>query len=361
MTNKENKPGSKRNSELRSGPHSAKRPSAQKSETAGREAKDAGAGQKTATIPEHEGVAGGADRDGQVDVDLAAFPVVGIGASAGGLEASRQFLEHLPTDTGMAFVLVQHLDPKHESLLSEILARATNLPVREVNRSTAIEPDHVYVTPRGMDIRVSRRVLTLSPRDYDSSMQIDFFFRSLAQDLRNKAIGIILSGTGSDGSLGLKAIKAEGGITFAQDEKTAKHDGMPRSAIASGCVDFVLPPEAIAQELARIGRHPYVGPRPAPPEEVIPMPEDGLTQVLHLVRNATGVDLAQYKQNTIKRRVLRRMLLHKFESIDQYFARLKEDAGEVRALYDDILINVTQFFRDSETFETLRMKIFPKI
>jgi len=161
--------------------------------------------------------------------------------------------------------------------------------------------------------------------------------------------------------LGLKAIKAEGGITFAQDERTAKHDGMPRSAVASGCVDFVLPPNDIAQELARIGRHPYVGPRPAPPEEVIPVPEDVLTQVLHVVRNTTGVDLTQYKQNTIKRRVLRRMMLHKIESLDQYLARLTGDTGEIRALYDDILINVTQFFRDPETFETIKTETFPKI
>ncbi|PYT25898.1 MAG: hypothetical protein DMG58_23455, partial [Acidobacteria bacterium] len=167
--------------------------------------------------------------------------------------------------------------------------------------------------------------------------------------------------TGSDGSLGLKAIKAEAGITFAQEEKTAKYEGMPRSAVAAGCVDFVLPPAGIARELSRIHDHPYVAPRPAPPEEIIPVSDDALSQILQLVRVATGVDLMQYKPATIKRRILRRMLLNKLDSLVQYLDRLKADTTEVHALYEDILINVTQFFRDPDTFQALKADIFPKI
>src|SRR5579863_4750682 len=198
-----------------------------------------------------------------------AFPIVGVGASAGGLEAFKEFLEALPSDTGMAFVLVQHLDPRHESMLSEILSRSTAMQVREVNRATLVEPNRVYVTARGVDLYLRSRVLeaTLRGATHEAPLPVDYFFRSLAEDAGNKAIGVILSGTGSDGSLGLKAIKAEGGITFAQEEKSAKYDGMPRSAISSGCVDCVLRPADIARELSRMRDHPYVAHRPAPPEE----------------------------------------------------------------------------------------------
>src|SRR5690349_14351853 len=161
------------------------------------------------------------------------FPVVGLGASAGGLEAFTQLLHTLPNNTGMAFVLIQHLDPKHESMLSEILSRSTPMPVREVNHATPVAPNHIYVTPRGVNLYIRDRILQLTPRKAtrEMPMPIDYFLRSLAEDLGNKAIGVILSGTGSDGSLGLKAIKVEGGITFAQDEKSAKYDGMPHSAV----------------------------------------------------------------------------------------------------------------------------------
>jgi len=264
----------------------------------------------------------------------------------------------------MAFVLVQHLDPKRESMLAEILSRTTSMPVIEVRHPTPVEPNQVYVAPRGTDIRIHNRVLQLSPSPAtrEHHLPIDCFFGSLADDLGNKAIGVILSGTGSDGSLGLKAIKAEGGITFAQDEKSAKFDGMLRSAIAGGCVDFVLPPDKIAAELARLGSHPYVAPpQPAPPEEVIPVPDDALGQILRRIHAITGVDLSLYKPNTIKRRILRRMLLSKVESLDDYVKRLHSDPPEVQALYEDMLINVTQFFRDPETFQVLKTQIFPKI
>ncbi|HVP48110.1 MAG TPA: chemotaxis protein CheB [Bryobacteraceae bacterium] len=292
------------------------------------------------------------------------FPVAGFGASAGGLEAFTQLLNNLSPGTGMAFVLVQHLDPNRESMLAEILSRATSMPVIEVRHSTPVEPNHVYVAPRGMDMRIQDRVLHLSPHPAtrEPHMPIDYFLSSLADDLRNNAIGVILSGTGSDGSQGLKALKAEGGITFAQDEKSAKFDGMLRSAIAGGCVDFILPPEKIAEELARLGTHPYVAPpQPAPPEEVIPVPDDALAQILRRIHAITDVDLSLYKPNTIKRRILRRMLLSKAESLDEYIKRLQTDLAEVQTLYEDMLINVTQFFRDPETFQALKTQIFPKI
>ena len=191
------------------------------------------------------------------------FSIVGIGASAGGLEAFTQLLKALPADTGMAFVLVQHLAPTHASALAEILSRSTKMPVLEVHDEPTVEPNHVYVIPPARSMVIAGGTLQLLPREGGGVHRpIDRFFRALAEDRRHQAIGVVLSGTASDGTLGLEAIKAEGGITFAQDA-TAQHEGMPHSAIASGCVDFVLPPNEIAREIIRIGQHPYARRRPA--------------------------------------------------------------------------------------------------
>src|SRR5213593_2937960 len=205
--------------------------------------------------------------------------VVGVGASAGGLEAFEQLLRSLPNDTGLAFVLVQHLAPKHESMLSELLAKATRMPVVEVTQGMRVQGNHVYVIPPNADMSISDSVLHLSPLSPDRAlrMPIDSFFRSLADTYQSRSIGVILSGTASDGTLGLQAIKAMGGVTFAQDEQSAKYSAMPRSAIAAGIVDFVLPPAAIAAELKRIGRHVHVFAtddqsamgEPGPPEEAL--------------------------------------------------------------------------------------------
>src|SRR6478736_8545547 len=192
------------------------------------------------------------------------FPIVGVGASAGGLEAFTRLLEALPIDTGMAFVLVQHLDPDHESQLTQILSGGTALPVREITNDERVEPNHVYVIRRDTDLTVNGGVLKVQPRKPGLHRPIDTFFESLAADRRERAIGVVLSGTATDGTLGLEAIKAEGGITFAQDD-SARHDSMPRSAVAAGCVDFVLSPPNIAKELARIARHPFVTNHPARP------------------------------------------------------------------------------------------------
>ncbi|MBA3515916.1 MAG: EAL domain-containing protein [Pyrinomonadaceae bacterium] len=295
------------------------------------------------------------------------FPVVGIGASAGGLEAFRQFLEHLPVDTGMAFVLVQHLDPTHESILTELLSRSTRIPVSEVTDGTRAEPNHVYVIPRNTNMAIEGGVLRLLPREEAPGLHrpIDYFLRSLSEDQSHRPIGVILSGTASDGTLGLEAIKAEGGITFAQDAKSAKYDGMPRSAAAAGHVDFILTPEGIAKELARISRHPYVTSPPAATtpveEEAQPTGRNGFQNILALLRKSTGVDFTDYKANTLNRRITRRMVLNKLESREDYAKFLRENGVEVEALYQDILINVTSFFRNPETFEVFKEKILPKV
>ncbi len=301
------------------------------------------------------------------------FPVVGIGASAGGLEAFTQLLKNLPADTGMAFVLVQHLDPNHESLLTELLARATRMPVREVTEGTYVEPDHVYVIPPNTNMAIVGSVLQLQSRQNTSGqhLPIDFFLRSLAEDRSSRAIGVILSGTASDGTLGLEAIKTEGGIAFAQDPKSAKYDSMPRSAVESGCVDFVLTPENIAKEIARISRHPYVASgavaevaRPVAQSveaKVLPEGADGFDQILILLQKTTGVDFRLYKSNTLHRRIMRRAVLNKMEGLEDYARYLGDNDSEVTSLYQDILINVTKFFRHPETFVVLKEKIFPRM
>ena len=197
----------------------------------------------------------------------APFVVVGVGTSAGGLEALSDLLANLPEKTGMAVVVVQHLDPQHESKLSNLLSRVTHLPVLEATQDLAVQPDHVYVIPKNTTMTIAQGVLQLAPRGgvRGTHLPIDLFLKSLAEDRQSAAIGVILSGTGSDGTLGMEEIKAAGGITFAQDESSAKYPGMPQSAARSGCVDLVLPPDQIARELARISQHSLRGPRPGRP------------------------------------------------------------------------------------------------
>ncbi len=294
----------------------------------------------------------------------ALFPIVGVGASAGGLEAFTQLLKTLGSGTEMAYVLVQHLDPNHESALTDLLARATEMPVRQVTDATPVETNHVYVIPPNVDMTISQGILRLTPRTETPGhhMPIDRFLRSLAEDQRSNAIGIILSGTASDGTLGLAAIKAEGGITFAQDEKSAKFDGMPQNAIAAGCVDFVLPPDAIGRELARIRAHPYLAPSSSSrTAELVPDGDPRLKDILHLLRTANEVDFSDYKPATVKRRILRRMALQRIGKLKEYVQFLRHHPSEVEALYEDILIKVTSFFRDPDAFEALKTEVFPSI
>ena len=330
------------------------------------------------------------------------FPIVGIGASAGGLEAFTELLKHLPIDTGMGFVLVQHLDPQHESALTQLLGRVTSMPVRAVTNNLQVEANQVYVIPPNTNLTIEKSVLKLQPRPIGRTppRSIDFFFESLAQDQRERAIGVILSGTATDGTAGLEAIKAEGGITFAQDE-SARCDSMPRNAIAAGCVDFIFPPENIARELGRIARHPCVaghapeplnplegkqkghmpGDRPkrsarsrvvakredtdetssAPDEAAGQTEHDAYKKILLLLRNHSGVDFSLYKSATIQRRITRRMVLSRIETLEGYAHSLRGNAKELEALYADCLINVTSFFRNPEMFEILKDNIFPRL
>ncbi len=285
--------------------------------------------------------------------------VVGIGASAGGLEAFGEFLTAIPKDTGMAFVLIQHLDPHHKSVLVELLAQRTELPVVEVSDGTVIRPNHIYVIPPNRKMTITGDVLRLSPRTEATGryMPIDTFLYSLAQDRRFGAIGVILSGAATDGTLGLKAIKAEGGITFGQDE-SAKFDGMPRSAVAAGVVDFVLPPDAIARELAAISRHAY---RNAAVPEGLRPEEPAFSKILRRLRSLTAVDFSQYKPNTLLRRIERRMVLQNAGDPEQYLEILDQKPAELRALSEDLLINVTEFFREEPVFEALKEHVIPEI
>lgn len=290
------------------------------------------------------------------------FPIVGVGASAGGLEAISALLRAVPNDLGMAYVLVPHLDPARESAFSEILARTTKMPVLDARDQTHVEPNHVYVIPPNYDMTIADGVLRLAHGEGQRTVRttVDTFLRSLAKDQGSNAIGIILSGTASDGTNGLSAIKGEGGITFAQDG-TAKYDGMPASAISTGCVDKVLSPDGIAQELARISRHPYVASVTVPIEQDGTHKESHMGQVFALLRRATRVDFSEYKPPTISRRVARRMALHKIESLEEYVNLLQRDRGELNSLYQDLLINVTSFFRDPEAFGALKEVVYPEL
>ena len=291
------------------------------------------------------------------------FPIVGVGASAGGLEAFTQLFKNLPADPGMAFVLIQHLAAAHESMLTELLSKATSMPVREVKDGMTVEPNNVYVIPPDTEMVIFQGVLHLTPREKTRGqyMPVDSFLRSLAQDRGNSAIAVIMSGSGSDGSIGIRAVKEEGGIVFAQDE-TSKYDGMPKSAIDTGCVDFVLPPDKIAAELLRIRRHPYLVPvRPGEAVQIIAAEENDLNKILIMLRSAKSVDFTSYKRSTIMRRISRRILLQKIEGMEKYVAYLKENPSEIEILYQDILINVTSFFREPEAFESLKRSVFPSI
>jgi two-component system CheB/CheR fusion protein len=336
------------------------------------------------------------------------FPVVGIGASAGGLEAFSELLRHLPLDTGMGFVLVQHLDPEHESALTALLQRVTSLPVREVTNNLRVAPNQVYVIPPNTNLGITAGTLTLRPRQRTRTptRSIDAFLEALAEDRRERAIGVILSGTATDGTIGLEAIKAEGGITFAQDD-SAKYDSMPRSAVAAGCVDFVLSPRHIAEELARIAKHPMVL---GTPGESLTLPEDdrafatahedddtplpsgghgapttgakqaraeaqrasgenvlaraagnGFKKILLLLRNHAGVDFSLYKSSTIQRRIMRRLVLSKQDTPDDYAQFLRGNSTELDALYADVLISVTSFFRNPDAFNVLQRRVWPEL
>ena len=300
-------------------------------------------------------VGGGKCEAEQPPIAKSTFPIVAVGASAGGLEAFVELLKNLNVKTGMAFVLLQHLDPTHDSLLSSILARATTMPLCEVTNGTVVVPDHVFVMPQNVEMTIDGDVLTLVPRRSNTGelhLPIDHFFKSLALAHKEHAIGIVLSGTGADGAKGITAIASEGGITFAQDLGSAKSGGMPSAAIASG-VEFVLNPAGIAQELAVIARIEE-------PKTENTKPQD-LQKIIGLLKSAKGMDFSNYKSPTIQRRISRRITINGLTSPGQYFDYLKANPPELNDLYEDILVKVTSFFRNPESFVALSETVFPAI
>jgi len=291
------------------------------------------------------------------------FPVVAIGASAGGLEAVMELLKNLSPTTGMAFIYVQHLSPDHKSILSTLLARATKMTVQVIDNMEKMKPDNVYVIPYNMDIEVTDGHIKLIPRLHKTSnLSIDVLFSSLAETHKENVVGIVLSGSASDGTRGLKKIKQAGGLTFAQDD-SAKFGSMPQSAIASGAVDFILSPKAMAKELNRISKHPLVARKAIKPqpEAEIENSNPDLQSVLHLLSRKKNVDFSHYKMTTIKRRMLRRMLIHNIRSLKLYAAFLAKEPGELDLLYHDLLINVTEFFRDTDAFLYLYKTELPRL
>ena len=292
------------------------------------------------------------------------FPIVGIGASAGGLAAFEAFFSGMPaaTDPGMAFVLVQHLAPDHKSILTDLIRRYTRMQVFEVEDGMVVRPNCAYIIPPGRDMAFLNGTLQLlepsEPRG--QRLPIDFFFRSLAQDQRERAIGIVLSGTGSDGTAGVRAIKGEGGMVMAQNPASTEFDGMPRSAIATGLVDYELPAAEMATQLIAYATQAFDKP-PRPATAPAAKTENALKKIFILLRAQTGHDFSQYKPSTIDRRIGRRMAVHQIEAIDGYVKFLQQTPAEVEALFRDLLIGVTSFFRDPEAFDVLEQQVIPKL
>lgn len=287
------------------------------------------------------------------------FFVVGIGASAGGLEALKVFFDKTPSDSGMAFIIVQHLDPLHKSLLPELIARHTKVQVLDVINNTKVNPNTVYIIPPNKDLRILHGHLHLikptEPRGH--RLPVNGFFHSLAKDQKEKAIGIILSGTGADGTLGLKEIKAEGGMTIVQDPKTALFDGMPKNAILSKTADYILSPEKMTEELMKFIKIRKFNKISSP--EMDSDLENQLKKILLIIRKQTGYDFSQYKTNTIVRRIIKREALLQLQNLDEYIHFLLKNPAEVESLYKEFLIGVTSFFRDTEVYAVLEKKTIP--
>jgi two-component system, chemotaxis family, CheB/CheR fusion protein len=283
------------------------------------------------------------------------FPIVAVGASAGGIEAFTALLKNLPDSPGMALVFILHQDPKHESNLAQILARSTRMPVEVISEGMSVKVNHLYVVPPSAEVSIEKGVLHLHRRPGGAPAVIDAFFGSLAQDQGSRAISVVLSGSASDGALGTKEIKADGGITFAQDD-TARMNGMPQAAVAAGFVDFVLPPEEIADELVRIARHDYF--QESGRQR---LPEQDLMKLYSLIRTKHEIDFTHYKPTTIERRIRRRLALRKVNTLKEYLPIVRDDPAEIDQLYGDILIRVTGFFRDPAVFDTLQREVFPEL
>ncbi|MBF0328784.1 MAG: PAS domain-containing protein [Nitrospirae bacterium] len=297
------------------------------------------------------------------DVPIA---IVGIGASAGGLDALERFFRNMPSDSGLAFVVVQHLSPNYKSLMVELLSKHTAMNVYRAEDGMPVEANTTYLIPPKKNLTIFHGKLYLTDLNNPSgqghflNLPIDIFFRSLAEDQGDRAIGIILSGTGSDGTLGIRAIKGAGGMVMAQDADSAKFDGMPMSAAATGLLDYVLPPDKMSDELLKYVKHPFIH-KGDKVEELILKDEDNLSKILGILRERTGVDFTFYKPNTIVRRIERRISINQINRIEDYVVHLAQSPSEARILYKDLLIGVTKFFRDEDAFQIIAQKVIPNI
>lgn len=285
--------------------------------------------------------------------------VVAVGASAGGLEALQEFFKNMPLKTGLAFVVIQHLSPDYKSLMDELLARETSIPIQIAEDGMEVLPDHIYLIPPRKNISIFHDKLFLENQEPKKrlNLPVDIFFRSLALDKGKNAIGVVLSGTGSDGTLGTRAIKEAGGMIMVQDEESAKFDGMPRNSIATGLVDYILPPGKMPEALVNFIKHPLVRENKSL-ESDLQDNLDTLTKIILILRNYGGIDFSFYKDATILRRLERRLSINRYQTLEEYLDFLKDSDKEKETLQRELLIGVTRFFRDVEAFESLRSKVF---
>ena len=319
-----------------------------------------GATQKVATPPRKNSLLPPGPEPSKAD----SFPIVGIGASAGGLEAFKELLASLPEKNGMAYVLVPHLDPTHQSVLTEILTRFTRIPIAEVVDGMPVERDRIYVIPPNKTMGISDAKFVLVEREptHGPHLPIDYFFAALANDQGERAIGVVLSGTASDGTKGCIAIKVAGGITFAQDQKSAKYHDMPENAIRGGSIDFVLPPKDIARQLVRVSRRVDAAHNLAESlEPDVTGPPSDQDALFAMLQKAQSVDFRHYKQTTLQRRIKRRMVLHHLLKLKDYLRFIDSNPTELDALFRDLLIHVTEFFRDEGAFDSLGQKIMQSL
>ena len=290
------------------------------------------------------------------------FTVVGIGASAGGLEALQEFFKNTPDEPGVAFVIVQHLSPDYKSLMDELLSRHTKMDIHRVKDGMEVKPDNLYLIPPRMNMTIFSGKLFLTEQDHSRAMNlpIDIFMRSLAKDLGKNAIGVILSGTGSDGTLGIRAIKENGGMVISQDDRTAKFDGMPRSSISTGMVDYILTPGEMPEALINYVKHPFIQ-ESEKIENQISQDEDYLSKIIMIIRDITGIDFSNYKESTIIRRLEKRISINRYDKIEDYVNFLAANKREVNILYKELLIGVTRFFRDDRAFARLKESVIPEL
>ncbi|MFW5842823.1 MAG: chemotaxis protein CheB [Spirochaetota bacterium] len=300
-----------------------------------------------------------ADQSSNRDSSREDFHVVGIGASAGGLEAIETFFDNIPGGLNMAFVIVQHLSPDYKSLMGELLSKHTAMAIFQAEDGMEIAPGAIYLIPRKKNMTIFGGKLFLTQQEHGLNLPIDIFLQSLAEDVGEKSVAVILSGTGSDGTRGVRAIKEVGGIVMVQDEESAKFDGMPRSALATGIVDYVLPPSHLAEELQNFVKGNFTLKRDDPTRELTA--SNTLSKIFLLIKRKTGVDLSFYKESTILRRIERRMGINQTKDIRKYVELMERSPGEIQSLFKEILIGVTKFFRDEEAFRILREQVIPAL